>query len=372
VAVLGAALTAAVLTAGAVPAGASAATAPIGQEQVESVTETSTTVVRPDGQRVLTLYTGAVRMQRGAEWVPVDLTLVTGPDGVVRPAAAAHDIALTPTGPVVRFAGGGSAALDWTAPLPAPRLEGHRAVYPQAQPGHDLVVEATRSGFVASLRLTTPGAPAVPGLVLRSRAPGGGIESVPGTGGAEAGATTDSAVSRVVAAAPPPPGPAPAPFDTTVRTTVARTDLSGDPELRIGTYDGAAVARSYLTWDLTPIAGRPVTSATLRVHQNWSASCRPRGWEVWSAPAAGGGTRWANQPVADLLRASSTETRGHTACAAGWAGVDVTELVRTWTSTGSPAGSVQLRASDEGDPLGWKRIGAAESADPPHLEITLG
>ena len=153
---------------------------------------------------------------------------------------------------------------------------------------------------------------------------------------------------------------------------MARTDLSGDPELLIGTYDGVSVSRSYLTWDLTPLSGRPVTSATLRVHQHWSASCTPRGWEVWSAPAADGGTRWANQPVADRLRATSTETLGNGACAAGWTGVDVTDLVRAWTAAGAATGSVQLRASDELDPLGWKRLGAAESTFPPQLEVTVG
>jgi hypothetical protein len=369
VGVLGAVLTGVVAPLAAPGAAAAAPAGPIAPEQVEAVTENSTTVVRPDGQRVLTLYTGAVRMRRGLDWVPVDLTLATGPDGVVRPNATAHDIAFTQTGPVAHFAGGGSAALDWAAPLPPPRLEGNRAVYPQAHPGYDLVVEATRAGFVASLRLTQPDAPPVQALVLRTQAAGAEAET---TRAADGAFNPESAIGRVVATAPAPPGPAPAPFDTTVRTTIVHTDLSGDPEMRIGTYGGAAVARSYLTWDLTPIAWRRVTSAVLRVHQHWSASCRPRGWEVWSAPGTGGATRWANQPAADLLRASSTETLGHTACAAGWTAVDVTGLVQAWTAAAAPTGSVQLRASDEGDPLGWKRIGAAEGTDPPRLEITLG
>jgi hypothetical protein len=337
--------------------------APPGAGRVEEArTETSTTVLHPDGTRTVTLHAGPVRLRQGTQWRPIDLTLVAGPDGVVRPTAVAHDLALTPTGPVVRFAGGGSAALDWTAPLPAPQLAGHRATYPQALPGHDLVVEATSSGFLASLRRTDPAAPAAAPLALRRDGqPAGAGESL---------VETESAVSRVVAAAPPV-GTAPVPFDTTVQTTVLRSDLSGDPDLRLGSYDGTAVARSLLTWDTAPLAGKQVDAARLLVHQDWSASCRPRAWEVWSAPAAGPQTRWPSQPAAQQRWATSTETRGHAACAAGWTGVDVTGLVRSWAVAGTATGSVQLRASDESDPLAWKRFGSAESPHAPHLEVTL-
>jgi hypothetical protein len=210
-------------------------------------------------------------------------------------------------------------------------------------------------------------------LALRGRA-----EAVPDVGPgpdrptvAASRTETESAESRVVAAAPPA-GPAPVPFDTTVQTTVLRTDTSGEPDLRLGSYDGVAVARSYLTWNLAELAGRPVAKATLQVHQNWAASCRPRAWEVWSAPAAGPATRWADQPVPDRMWATSTRTLGHdAACAPGWSEVDVTDLVRSWAASGATSGTVQLRASDETDPLSWKRFGSAESTDVPHLDIAL-
>ena len=357
------------LAAVAVPPAAHAAPPGAGTEQ--ALTETSTTVRNPDGTRTVTLYAGPVRLRQGTQWRPIDLTLVAGPDGVVRPTAVAHDLALTPTGPVVRFAGGGSAALEWTTPLPAPRLAGHRATYPQALPGHDLVVAATSSGFLAALHRTDPAAAPVPPLTLRrdGQPAGAGESGVRESSAGEPMVETESAVSRVVAAAPT--GPAPVPFDTTVQTTVLRSDLSGDPDLRLGSYDGTAVARSLLTWDTASLAGQQFMSARLLVHQDWSASCRPRGWEVWSAPAAGPGTRWANQPVADRLWATSTDTRGHTACAPGWSGVDVSDLVRGWAGAGAPTGSIQLRASDERDPLAWKRFASAESAHVPHLEVTL-
>ncbi|MEJ3654838.1 DNRLRE domain-containing protein [Actinomycetes bacterium KLBMP 9759] len=346
-------------------------------DRVETRTESSTTVVRPDGGRVLTLYTGPVQMRSGAEWVPVDLTLAPGPDGVARPLAAPHDLRLTPQGPIVTFAGGGGAALDWTTTLPAPVLAGPRATYPQARPGYDLVVEATRAGFVASLRrgvpapTATPAAPVTP-LALRTTTEGGPAAEPAEQTAQERGPMTEaeSAVSRVVAAAP---ATADVPFDTTVQSTVVRTDLGGDPDLRLGSYDGAAVARSYLTFPLGEITGRPILSAVLRLHQDWSASCQARSWEVWSTAQAGPATRWANQPAGEHRWASTTETRGRNpGCAPGWSGVDVTELVRAWARGGALIGTVQLRATDEADPASWKRLGSAESANVPHLDIQLG
>ncbi|MDN5750529.1 MAG: hypothetical protein L0H64_18805, partial [Pseudonocardia sp.] len=129
----------------------------------------------------------------------------------------------------------------------------------------DLVVEATRAGFAASIRRSGTAVGPAPTLALTTA---GGAEGVhTEVSGAEVG-RTESAVSRVVAAAPRV-GAAPVPFDTTVQTTVLRSDSSGHPDLRVGTYDGVAVARSFLSWDLTEVTGAPVAAATLRVHQDW-------------------------------------------------------------------------------------------------------
>jgi hypothetical protein len=161
-----------------------------------------------------------------------------------------------------------------------------------------------------------------------------------------------------------------------VQTTIRNTDTSGEPELRIGSYDGVAAARSYLVWDVAQLAGKPVGTATLEVFQGWSASCAARAWEVRS-PNPGTGpvgpaSRWANQPAADTVRATSTDTRGNdAACAPGWTSVDVTSLVREWAAAGAAAGTMQLRATDETDPLSWKRFGSAESPNVPRLTVTL-
>ncbi|MEU7815041.1 DNRLRE domain-containing protein [Pseudonocardia sp. NPDC049154] len=356
--------TAAVLAA----APAAAAPAGPGTEAGSTTSGTSESTVRSDGARTVTLYSGPVRVQRGAEWLPVDLTLRTGPDGVVRPAAAPHDLTLTPTGPSVRYAEGGSAAVVWPTPLPAPQLDGPKAVYRQVRPGYDLEVEATRAGFVASVR--KDGAPTGPAPDLKLT---GNAEAVPDAAGSLTEA--ESAVSRVVAAAPVTTE-APVPFDTTTQTTVKNTDTSGDPDLRLGSYDGKEAARSYLTFDLAGAKAATVRSATLDLYQTWSASCRPRAWEVWTLPAGttvGPKLRWATQPQVERLRATSTDTRGNApACAPGWSSVDVTGLVKEWVAAGATSGTVVLKAADETDPLSWKRFASAETATVPHLTVTLG
>lgn len=355
---LAAALVTAVTTGTAGITGTAAAVEAAAPPPLGPLTEATTAVVAPDGSPGLTLHAGPVHLRRGTGWVPVDLTLAAAPDGTVRPVASPHDLVLTPAGPKVQFAGGsGGTALEWPTPLPPPVLDGPRATYRQAAAGYDLVVEATGAGFMASLRRA--GAPAtapVPPLALR-----GHTEAV-----------GESAVDYVVAAAPARV-PAPVPFDTTVQTDIPTADSSGHPDLRLGTYDGKAVARSYLTFDTAGLGRRPVAKATLAVFQNWSSSCQPRTWEVWSAGAAGPATRWANQPAVDRPWANSTDTRGHgAACAAGWSRVDVTDLVRGWSQAGAPTGTVALRATDERDPLGWKRFGSAESATVPHLDVVFG
>ncbi|GAA1833316.1 hypothetical protein GCM10009836_09330 [Pseudonocardia ailaonensis] len=359
----------------AVAAGATLLTATPALAAPPAPQDTTATPGTASTSTVTTLWSGPVRVQRGAEWVPVDLTLAAGPDGTVRPVSAPQDLTLTSTGPSVRFTDGGSAAVPWPTPLPAPRLDGPTATYPQAAPGYDLVVEATRAGFVASVRRDgTPPAPA-PQLVLQRTA-----------ATHQAMTEAESSVDRVVAAAPPT-STAPVPFDTTTQTTIRTTDSSGDPDLRIGSYDGTQAARSYLAFDLTPLGSAPaaapmtapINRATLDLYQTWTASCRPTAWEVWSLPAGsrvGPALRWANQPSGEKRWATSTDTRGNpaggAACAAGWSSVDVTDLVQAWTAAGATSGTVMLKAADETDPQSWKRFASAETATVPHLTVTRG
>ncbi|MDT7591175.1 MAG: hypothetical protein QOH45_706, partial [Pseudonocardiales bacterium] len=173
--------------------------------------DTVTAFRHPDGARTVVFSTGQIRLHRGAAWLPVDLTLHRDPDGGIRPTAHPDTLWLSGGGhpadaAAVRGPDGSNIALPWNAPLPAPRLTGSRAVYPNARPGADLVIEATRTGFVATLesvtgtstplgRATTPGA-------ARQPAPAAAAPPAPGTAGAPA--------SAPAAASAPAEGAAPA------------------------------------------------------------------------------------------------------------------------------------------------------------------
>jgi hypothetical protein len=449
--------------------------------------ETVTAFRHPDGARTVVFSSGPIRLHRGAAWLPVDLTLHRDPDGGIRPTAHPDTLWLSGGGhpadaAAVRGPDGSNIALPWNAPLPAPRLTGSRAVYPNARPGADLVIEATRTGFVATLesvtgtstplgRATTPGAarqpapaaaaappvasapaatppvapaPAAPPVAAAEPAPPSILPPAPmaeapaaspatpaaSAGGAQTpatpvagqtatpvagptarpaatptaapavapltlrvthpGATADAlpaattpelmtgppgaiaakgVLSRVVATAA---GQLSLPFSTTVQSTVPGSDLSGDPDIKLGSYDGHSVARSFLSWDLSRLRGQRVMAATLRLYADWSSSCQASGWEVWASPPVGPATRWANQPAGDRAWASSTATKGHDAhCQPGWTSVDLTDLVKGWVQAGASSGTVLLRAANESDPLSWKRFSSGAGPNVPALGVTL-
>lgn len=177
-------------------------------ERVEVIgerTEASTTWALPDG----TMSTGQaaapiwVRQGTGdgtasADWAAVDPTLERSEDGAVRPKGHPADLVIAGEGTPadglllsMRSGEGHAVGLEWEGPLPEPRLEGPRAVYPDVEPGVDLVVEATRTGYEQFFVLTrAPARGRAPELSLRVRGEGlrpvaaldGGVQFVDAAG----------------------------------------------------------------------------------------------------------------------------------------------------------------------------------------------
>ena len=166
-------------------------------EQVEVVgerTPTSSTWVNPDGTLTqgqapapVWVRTGAGDGTTSADWAAVDLALEKKDDGSIAPKAHPADLVLAGAGVPASGAwlgmtggDGRSVGLQWTDRLPEPRLEGPRAVYPDARPGMDLVIEATPSGYEQFFVLTKkPAAGAKPDLSLTVTADGLAAETTP-------------------------------------------------------------------------------------------------------------------------------------------------------------------------------------------------
>lgn len=97
-----------------------------------------------------------MRIRKGASFVPADPTLVLA-NGAIEPKAAQGSIKLSAGGEGSKLAsleaGGKKVSMGWDKALPAPTIEGDTATYQDIEPGQDLVVKATTTGFETFLVL---------------------------------------------------------------------------------------------------------------------------------------------------------------------------------------------------------------------------
>jgi hypothetical protein len=113
-------------------------------------TETTRTLVKPDGTLHLESYVHPVRVKQNGAWTPVDTTLVRRADGTIAPKAAAGTAVFSGggQGPAVSLTHGAQRLdLSWPAALPAPVLNGPSATYPDVLPGVDLKLTATADAY---------------------------------------------------------------------------------------------------------------------------------------------------------------------------------------------------------------------------------
>ncbi|KJY21266.1 hypothetical protein VR43_11775 [Streptomyces sp. NRRL S-104] len=117
-------------------------------------TETDELYANPDGTMTLDRALFPVRVRQGSALVPVDPTLQVKAQGRIAPKAARTDVSFSGggTGPLaVMRENGREIQLSWPGKLPAPKLSGDTAVYPEVLPGVDLAVKATADSFSHSL-----------------------------------------------------------------------------------------------------------------------------------------------------------------------------------------------------------------------------
>ncbi|MFJ3197944.1 DNRLRE domain-containing protein [Streptomyces griseoviridis] len=322
--------------------------------------------------------------------------------------------------------------LQWKGGLPKPALDGTRATYAEAVPGADVVVEATRTGFEqfveikqrptgdaytytlplraaglkaeqlkdGSVRFTDGGnktRAVMPAPVMwdasvdkrsgeHTRKAKVGMEVVQKGSSIDLVITPDSAFlddpDTVYPVTVDPSASALSNvFDTYVQQGET-VDWSNDTELDFGNpgttnANGTPrTARSFVTWNTSPIQDALVSSAKLSLwnFHSGNTDCKVQPWEVWSAGAASTSSRWTAQPAWTALKATSTETRGNASCAAtqpkGWINADVTGLVQEWASAKATRGHLGLRATSETVVAQWKRVNSANAAsNPPKLVV---
>ncbi|MFI9321665.1 ricin-type beta-trefoil lectin domain protein [Kitasatospora aureofaciens] len=340
------------------------------------------------------------------------------------PQPAEHDLVKIGTGEQqVKF--------GWLGKLPKPKLEGNKATYVNARPGVDLVLEATRTGFeqflivkdraavaqtgTVTIPLDTTGLTVAPqqdgSIQLLDKASGKTTVRIPapvmwdatvdpasqehlnrgavtmelrGQGAdTELVFTPDAAFLADARTRFPvtidPVVDVGTTFDTYVQTN-ENFDASASTDLKLGSYDGKVVARSFLTIPGGPFNGKQILGATLNVANYHSSSCTPKQWEVWNAGGAGSWARWGNQPAMERKWATSNDTYDvagdgdsydcYAADGTFWAKADVTEMIRYFAGFGYADYGFALKAADESSSLSWKRFSSAEGNWPPYVSIT--
>ncbi|MEV4108938.1 DNRLRE domain-containing protein [Nonomuraea sp. NPDC049695] len=396
--------------------------------EIESArTEASSTYANPDGTLTEEMFAGPVRVRDGAGWKPVDLALTAAADGTVTPkshgralrigggASGAKQAAAAGTDLISVAAGDARVTLRWPGALPSPQVSGQSVTYPGVLPGADLTVTATRTGAEQFLLLKQrPTAPLsyrlrldAPGLKAR-QAKDGGVELV-GKGGKVA-ATVPAPVmwdARVDQSSGEHPHRAPVKmevsgkdlvltpdpaflndpataypvtvdpsvnvgevFDTFVQQGY-NTDNSASTELKLGNNGSGQIAKSFITWNTSGLAGQKIISATLNLWNFHSWSCTAKNWEVWSADQASASSRYPG-PAMAAKYATSSQTKGFSSsCADGWVSANVTSLAQYWADKGWAKSGMGLRASDESDPYGWKRFNSGNAAShTPYIAVT--
>lgn len=117
---------------------------------VSSLTDERTLVTADPATGLLTaqLTANVARVADGqGGWREPSAILAKGLDGLLRPEAAAAQIAISPggatTAPLASLSdGSASIQFRWGTPLPAAVVDGPTATYPEVYPGVDLVVRA--------------------------------------------------------------------------------------------------------------------------------------------------------------------------------------------------------------------------------------
>lgn len=376
---------------------------------------------------------------RDGVWARPDATLKRQADGTIAPVASTFPMA---------FSGGGDVPLavaskkdkrlelDWPGRLPEPVIAGNLATYSEVLPGVDLEVSAEVDGFTHVLVVKDRrGAanPALRKLKVATRTQGLTLARDEATGGVSARDTSGQVVfggstptmwdgtgrEGVVAAAVRRDGLELVPDASLLTNPDATFPIRIDPSwsasrnhwtifrkeyggtsyydrvsitsddgtygvLRAGHSNEGATARSMIQFNVGPLAGKVVSSATLRLWHSWSGKDCGNGnysagaVNLYQVSAFSSGHTWNNQPGwGSLLGGDSGVVRrtggGYQGrCPAGNQEFNVTGVISGLANAGGTAAYFGLRAANEGDIWSWKRykiVSDANNSQNPFLAV---
>ncbi len=398
-------------------------------ESLADRTETSTTWANSDGTFKTDYFGAPIRFRDSSgEWRDVDISLVKLPDGTVAPKAHPDSLEFAPAGGTTNTVrdlatiDGGDLVLGWKGPLPEPVIDGFTATYREVQPGVDLVLTATRTGFEQFFVIKErpePGAeptfhlPVTGDDISVKETAQGGLAILDETGKKVAVAPTplmwgdtldpksgepaeqaavDISVTRTaeggeVLLKPDPTFLAdpsvtyplvvdPAVTVYTSSDTLIQNDISsnqnGGVELKAGSYNGGTTkARSLIKFNIGGLqsdAGTKILSADFLVYNYYSSSCTktPVGLHRVTSSWSPSSVVWGSGTPTYVSTALATETaaNGYNAnCPDGYIHFDnegIRSLVEGWANGTTPNYGVLLKAGNENDSLSWKRFHSAD------------
>ncbi|WP_235498284.1 RHS repeat-associated core domain-containing protein [Frankia sp. R43] len=393
-------------------------------EVTSLTTESTRTLVNPNGSITVESASGVVRVQRDGRWQPVDTTLVLV-DGEVTPKAAKATIALSggggkPGADVATLTDGDrDVAFAWPAALPVPELKDNVALYKGVAKDTDLRVKVTPTGYDVQIVAHTPAA-AQAALRLPMRLKGVTAERTSGgelrlsaggklaarsptplmwdahldpkTGLPDRTRTVDAVLERATTATPAlalrpdkawltakdrqypvtidPAAVLPDNLDTDVVSTSATTNYDTYEYLRVGNAFGS-VHRSFLRFDTSGIDGKHVTAAALKLTQAGGYTCTPQRMVVQGSGGLTSGTTWNTQPTADGINWSDTTFNAGGFCGSADVSLDITGLAQAWATNATPSPeTLTLRAPDEVLWEPYKFFASGDTTTPPRIETT--
>ncbi|GAA1932916.1 hypothetical protein [Kitasatospora viridis] len=136
------------------------------------------------------------------------------------------------------------------------------------------------------------------------------------------------------------------------------TDSEG---LRVGDQAWVSpnfLSRAYAQVSVSPqIYGANVISSTFYATETWSPSCTASDVELWGTYGINQSTTWNNQPGWNFKAATRTVAYGYSSsCPSASVGWDTTALMQNGANSAWPSVTLGLKASNEGDPNGFKRF----------------